>query len=187
MDKRIIKTKRAIFNALLDLLVKKDIQDITITDISRVANVNRKTIYTYYKSVNDILEDVEDTLVKSFDCVIETLGPSISVRNFYGIFEKLTEVLTDNLDYFGKVAATDLNLRLGDRIMLILLRKVKATFIEDKICPLEDVDFVCSYVIYGALSAYKNWYRNGMTIPLKEFSKKVSKLVFNGVDSFLKK
>ena len=47
MDRRVIKTKRAIKKAFFALLAEKDLNDISVTDISRIAEINRKTVIQY--------------------------------------------------------------------------------------------------------------------------------------------
>lgn len=51
IDRRVIKTKRAIKEAFAKLLTQKDINDITISDIAAEANINRKTFYNYYGGI----------------------------------------------------------------------------------------------------------------------------------------
>lgn len=46
-DMRCIKTKKAIKNALANLMTEKDISQITVTDISELAMINRKTFYAH--------------------------------------------------------------------------------------------------------------------------------------------
>ncbi|MGN0295033.1 MAG: TetR/AcrR family transcriptional regulator, partial [Lachnospiraceae bacterium] len=65
MDKRVIKTKRALFIALSELLREKNIQDITVTDLTRQAGINRKTFYNHFSDVHDVLDDLEHQIVES--------------------------------------------------------------------------------------------------------------------------
>lgn len=44
-DKRVIKTKHAIYKAFVELLNEKDINQITITDVAKKANINRKLLF----------------------------------------------------------------------------------------------------------------------------------------------
>ena len=50
MDKRVRKTKRAIHSAMTRLLSVKPIEEITVTELSNAAEINRKTFYSYYNS-----------------------------------------------------------------------------------------------------------------------------------------
>ena len=51
MDKRVMKTRRAIHSAMTSLLKVKPIEEITVTELSDAAEINRKTFYNYYSSV----------------------------------------------------------------------------------------------------------------------------------------
>lgn len=62
-DRRVVKTKHAIFKAFVELLNEKDINQITITDVAKRANINRKTFYNYYSDINDVMEEIENLVV----------------------------------------------------------------------------------------------------------------------------
>ena len=59
IDRRIAKTKRAIYSAFAELLSQKDIDDITIRDIVDIADINRKTFYNYYSGIYALLDEIE--------------------------------------------------------------------------------------------------------------------------------
>ena len=59
-DRRVIKTKRAIKSAFAKLLSEKDINDITISDIAAVADINRKTFYNYYSGVHEVVDEMDE-------------------------------------------------------------------------------------------------------------------------------
>ena len=44
-DRRIIKTKKAIYEALVELMQKKKLNSITVTELAAQADINRKTFY----------------------------------------------------------------------------------------------------------------------------------------------
>ncbi|MBQ3987763.1 MAG: TetR/AcrR family transcriptional regulator, partial [Ruminococcus sp.] len=58
VDRRVLKTKRAIRNAFAKLMVEKDINDITIMELADTADINRKTFYNYYSGVYQVVEDI---------------------------------------------------------------------------------------------------------------------------------
>ena len=67
LDRRVIKTKKAIRNAFAKLISEKDINKITIKDIADTADINRKTFYNYYSGVYEIIEEIEKELVGEFE------------------------------------------------------------------------------------------------------------------------
>lgn len=64
LDPRIVRTKRLIMDAFMQLAIEKDFKDITIKDITTRATVNRATFYYHFQDKYDLLERVlsEDVL-----------------------------------------------------------------------------------------------------------------------------
>lgn len=49
MDRRIRRTRTAVFNAVLDLMVEKDTSKITVLELCKRADINKSTFYLHYK------------------------------------------------------------------------------------------------------------------------------------------
>ena len=57
MDRRIRRTRTAVFNAVLDLMVEKDTSKITVLELCKRADINKSTFYLHYKSMEDCLQN----------------------------------------------------------------------------------------------------------------------------------
>lgn len=62
-DRRTRRTKKAIEQAFTELILKNDINKITIQDITDKADTNRSTFYTHYEDIYDLLRVTEDKLI----------------------------------------------------------------------------------------------------------------------------
>lgn len=71
--KNVIRSKRLIKNAVLELILKKNPADIKITEITTLADVNRGTFYAHYNTIFDVIAEIEDELIDNF---LQTLTPS---------------------------------------------------------------------------------------------------------------
>jgi AcrR family transcriptional regulator len=58
MDPRVLRTRKLIMDAFIELSMKKDFNDITIKDITTAATVNRATFYYHFVDKYDLLEKV---------------------------------------------------------------------------------------------------------------------------------
>lgn len=59
-DLRIIRTKESIKNALYELAEKKSFNEISVTDITKKAEINRSTFYLHYKDKEELLQTLCD-------------------------------------------------------------------------------------------------------------------------------
>lgn len=57
LDLRVIKTKEALKEALMLLLKQKSLNSISVTEICRLAKVNRGTFYAHYGQVENLFEE----------------------------------------------------------------------------------------------------------------------------------
>lgn len=67
VDKRIRKTKNAIYNALKELYMEKDIEDISIMELTEKANIGRKTFYLHYSSIDDVVNEIINNIYKKIE------------------------------------------------------------------------------------------------------------------------
>lgn len=61
-DVRVIKSKRDLRNALLELLYTTPFDKITVTDICKTAMINKMTFYNHYQDKYSLLDDCVKTL-----------------------------------------------------------------------------------------------------------------------------
>lgn len=86
-DRRIRKTKKALRAALVRLLSKESIAEITIKELTDEADVHRGTFYHHYRDAFDLKEQVEEEIGQELDEVLS------SVPESDGAFELLLRVL----------------------------------------------------------------------------------------------
>lgn len=57
VDRRIVRTRKAIHTAFIELLTEMDFDKITITALAKRADIDRKTFYTHYSSTEELFKD----------------------------------------------------------------------------------------------------------------------------------
>lgn len=64
IDRRILRTKRMIRDALAKLMVEKGFDELTVIDIIELADINRGTFYLHYRDKYDLLEKCEAEIIE---------------------------------------------------------------------------------------------------------------------------
>jgi AcrR family transcriptional regulator len=54
MDRRVARTKKNIYYAFFQLVQTKAIDEITVSELARTADIDRKTFYLHYQTVQDV-------------------------------------------------------------------------------------------------------------------------------------
>ena len=71
-DRRVRRTKKLLTKALTELLQTKQINEITVKELTDLADMNRGTFYLYYKDIFDMLEKIEEELFQKLDAIAQT-------------------------------------------------------------------------------------------------------------------
>ena len=88
-DRRVLRTKKNIHQAFLQLLSEKSLSQITVKELSDLADINRKTFYMYYSNIEDIFAELEDELVLKLVHVFEKELFENETFDSYSFFESL--------------------------------------------------------------------------------------------------
>lgn len=64
MDMRVVKTRRAIRNALIELAEEKDVGKITVKELCERAEISKPAFYSHYGNIYDVVDEVENEVVQ---------------------------------------------------------------------------------------------------------------------------
>ena len=70
-DRRVKRTKKLLRDSLFSLLQEKSINEITVTELTDVADINRATFYFYYTDILDMLSQIQDEAYELFEVVLQ--------------------------------------------------------------------------------------------------------------------
>ena len=173
-DRRITKTRKAIQNAYLNLLKQKGTEKITISDIAREADIDRKTFYLHYDSTEDIIRDYAEEKTKE-------LLARLTIRSFFSlsfdrkIFAKeVNSMLAEHLEFCRMVA--------GNPSLGFFWNEVQNVAVDI----LSDLKIQVSFFVAGAMYVYQRWLRDEIPCSMEELGDKVSQIAFTGVQSILR-
>ena len=185
VDRRVLKTKRAIRNAFAKLMVEKDINDITIMELAETADINRKTFYNYYSGVYQVVEDIEHDILSSY---AELLG-GVEFREYMdapvSLFNRFSQLINMDPEFFGYLLTMNGNISLITRIMRLLKEKTCEVMVAQLEVEAYKADIVIDFVLAGMLSVYQHWFSSDRSVPAEEVSQIISTMSFGGINGVL--
>ncbi|MDY3846623.1 MAG: TetR/AcrR family transcriptional regulator [Eubacteriales bacterium] len=185
-DRRVIKTKRAIKSAFIKLLSEKNMNNITIKEIADLADVDRKTIYNYYRGTYMIMEEIEAELVDSFMRVTDDLNFENLVNRPLRVFDTLSDVINDNIELYGELMKIDSSSQIVKKITQYLKEKIKQSLENVHLKDSRRTDFVSEYITTGLIAVYQSWFNSDRSYSLEKLSSDVGTIVLYGMKELLK-
>ena len=185
-DRRILKTKRAIYEALVELMQKKKLNSITVTELAAAANINRKTFYTYYSTVNDVLDEGINELISSLKDLMYAMSEDYNMLSPQTLFAFLNTIMSD-ADIARDLFASDNGNMLFNRLQKALQETLLKELIDNDIkmnVPPEQYQLISSFVAGGMISAYYEWITNPNQTSLDDMARTLTTLIISGVHAF---
>ena len=89
-NQRSKKTQEDIWRVFIEMLMKKDIADMTVSGICAKAKINRSTFYAHYIDIYDLLEKMEEEMSSQMVNAIVNNTQSISegFENLFAYFQR---------------------------------------------------------------------------------------------------
>ena len=185
-DRRILKTKRAIYEALVELMQKKKLNSITVTELAAAANINRKTFYTYYSTVNDVLDEVINELISSLKDLMYTMSEDYNMLSPQTLFAFLNTIMSD-VDIVRALFTSDKGNMLFNKLQKALQETLLKELIDNDIkmnIPPEQYPLISSFVAGGMIYVYYEWITNPNVTSLDEIARTLTTLIISGVHAF---
>ncbi len=186
-DRRVIKTKRAIRNAFAELLAQKEIDEITVKDIADTADINRKTFYHYYRGVYQVVDEIENEVVNAFDEAIRDFDFKRDMEHPRALFEKLTAIVSRDLEFYGHLLSMNRNWRLVTKIALRLKTRITQSLAGKTGLDDDTLEIVASYSLSGMFAVYQSWFTSGRRQSMEELSEVIGRIWFSGMSGMMER
>lgn len=182
VDRRVEKTRNAIINAFKDMIIEKEFKQITIKELAERANINRKTFYLHYESMEEILFDLS---IEISDLLFETLNkkgyfaPDSFDINI--LISTIEETINTNYELTKKLVSASsyrfFSRNIKDIVKDSFIRKIKS-----KVKVSEyNMNLIGDYIGSGIAKILKDWFENPGDMSASDIAVFASTLIYGGV------
>ena len=183
-DKRIIKTKKAIYQALKELYLENDFEDISITQLTEKANIGRKTFYLHYSSIDDIVDEIVKKLYDNLKKKYNELYNFVDFNNLFSFLNTYIRTMYfEYKDVISVIIQKDKKLLIIKKITSIMKQEIERTIkqsydIEDKLIPYYS-DIIPSVLINN----FSLYLKDGSSLSWEEVEGVIYDCLLNGLSS----
>ena len=167
------------------LLAKKPIEEITVTELSEAAEINRKTFYNYYSSVYMVAEEMEDEIVERFEETLRKIDFDTLLKDPVTTFNTLARLITSDLDFYENILTNRNQISFLQKIITSLKQRIRVLYFSSGSPDSDLNDYMLEYIVSGLVSVYQKWFISGRKTDIEVLSRYISMLAVCGVREVL--
>lgn len=186
-----IRSRRLLRDAFVELMQQKSINKISVSDLVRVADLNRGTFYAHYANPIDVLTEITNEIVDKISEFMVDFKFMDFLQNSKPSFKRVEALLNENIDFYRKIL-----IHTASMEFITNLKKTLVEYISnDKSVPAKikkQKEFIISLQVFagGIISVYLDYVQNTINATPEEITdtlcmlvSEISKSVFDKTES----
>jgi AcrR family transcriptional regulator len=182
VDRRVVRTRDALGDALVALMLEKPFEQITVKQVLSRAGVGRTTFYEHFRNKDDLFQsDVEDFC----QWMARLLTRNAAEPRRIAPVEELFSHLSDVRDFHDALVAAGKTDEVREACKRCLAHSIEERLRAAGVT-MEPADLrATSQLLAGGLFSLLDWWiQGGMTVPPKEMDALYHRTVWNGIAVF---
>lgn len=167
-----IKTKKLIKDTFIKLLSqKKEISNITVTELVKMADISRATFYSHYCDIYNVVEDFEEEIINEFF----TNSKLLVTDSYEKYFDELFAYLKLNEDNYKMMCRSNDFLFSANKLSILMTNKFLELINNDKTIIKRDF-----------IEAEIGIFINGLIVEYIKYCRKLSSLTLDDLQTYIK-
>lgn len=183
IDRRIRKTKTALKNGLIELMLEKNINDISVRELTEKVDLNRGTFYLHYKDIFDLLEKIEEELYEEFNNIFHSHDPSDCDNVLLDLLEDILVFLKNNALMCTVLLSPNGDIAFVNKLKIIIRNKCfDAWSILFNAKKADTFDYFYNFILSGCLGIFEAWLKNGLIESPHEMAILTESFILHGIE-----
>lgn len=185
-DRRVRRTQKLLKESLLELMDQKEFKNISIKDITELADLNRGTFYLHYTDTYSLLQEMESEVLKDFQEIVSDRCNAFEKDSLLHVINPIIEYIEKNKKicktFFENNASND----FVNRFHLLILKNGTAIIKEQyPNAGVVTLNYFFEFITYGLTGVLKLWLDTDMKQPKEEIALMVDKIIMGTAKSLL--
>lgn len=180
-DRRVRRTKKLLTQALTQLLQEKQINEITVKELTDLADMNRGTFYLYYKDMFDMLEKIEDGMFEALDAIISLHEHDDVSQQTKPILLDLFDFIEENQEMCRVLLSPHGDMNFLHRLNEVVREKCLKAWPEIRKEKGEaDFDYHYSFVVFGCAGIIRAWVNRNCSESAEKMAEMAYGMILRG-------
>lgn len=161
-DLRVIKTRKLIYQTLLELMKEKTFEEIKVSDICSKAMINRSTFYAHYEDKYELLVDFLSNLKEEFAHELnESCKENLSIREYYiRLISLFLDHIDSKRDVYNSIMVNNRSSIMMDILLSVVNDDILKRFKENDINLKIPTEVISKFYLGGVINIGMEWLSN---------------------------
>ncbi len=185
-DRRIRKTQKLLKVSLLELMEKKDFKNITVKDITELADLNRGTFYLHYADTYSLLQEMESEVLSDFQDMVNNYRYAFKKDSLLPVVIPIIHYIEENKKICKILFENSASNDFVNRFHTLVLKNGTA-IINEQFPEAGEVtlNYFLEFITYGLTGVLKQWLDTNMQQPKEEVAEFVDKVIMGTANKLL--
>ncbi len=186
-DRRVRKTKAALKSGFARLLLQKNINEITVSELTELVDIHRGTFYLHYRDIYDLQEKIQEEIVEDIEEIIRLNHQNILGANPFPFMLALMNYLQKNHTIGLAFLSQNGDMKFIDRIVKLTRERCLYQWMEKHVSEGDTYyRYFCEYTVSGCISIVRYWLNNGTVETPEEMAGIMKNLSQSGMGFLVK-
>lgn len=186
-NRMVEKSKKAIKDALLDLMYEKNFNQITVNELLKKANISRGTFYAHFSNLEDVRQQLINDLFASADFICGDDTPSELAKDPYPVLYMVAETIIQSRDpakrLFKFINVYDLGVTLKTWLTKYILNDEALV---ERMGGSETAKIYARFIAGGLMHQYNMWITaEEFDVSAEHLAKALTAILMGGLNAVL--
>jgi len=185
-DRRVMRTNQALREAFRKLAQQYRFREITVQQLTAEANINRKTFYLHFESIDDLADSFTAEIADQLLSLLLQEPADHDPLNNSGVwFERLDNFFEKAPKFYTFILTSDDYSFLSRRVKRRVAAGLTASFQQDYQLSAMDAQIGVNFLIDSTLTLFRLYITGQLDLSLPEFKQRLVTLNMRGLQGFL--
>lgn len=183
-DHRVRLTKQIIKDSLVSLMQEYPVSKLSVKMLCETAGINRSTFYAHYSDVYDLLNQIQEEIIRQISEYISERAFSEQTQLTVLSVRHILEYARDNSRLLKVLLSENGDYTFQKNIMLLAQDKIIHELRNMRHIDKCMSEYLQIFAVTGALSVIRKWLQNDMPESTEEMADLCTKLLYKGLSGF---